>query len=223
VLLDNLLQADTMLRFRTIAALNKLCQVNPAIVMDVQMLETVLAAEILGHYRSYQILATIGASTDALDPLARALKESMQQELERIFRLLNLLHPRLDLHSAYVGLQSTNVSVHDNALEFLDNVLKSQLRDMLVPLLDSKITVAERAKIAHRLVRSNIESQEQAVAELVASDDPWLKSCGAYAIGSLGIRSLEGQLDRCLNESDPLLRETARAAKLRLEALAAKS
>jgi hypothetical protein len=34
---------------------------------------------------------------------------------------------------------------------------------------------------------------------------------------------LEGQLDRCLNESDPLLRETARAAKLRLEALAAKS
>ena len=223
VLLDNLLQGDTMLRFRTIAALNKLCQLNPGIEMDVQMLETVLAAEILGHYRSYQILATIGASTDAADPLARALNESMQQELERIFRLLNLLHPRLDLHSAYIGLQSTSASVHDNALEFLDNVLKSQLRDMLVPLLDSKITVAERANIAHRLVRAKIESQEQAVAELVASDDPWLKSCGAYAIGALGIKSLEGQLDGCLNESDPLLRETARAAKLRLEALAAKS
>jgi AAA family ATP:ADP antiporter len=223
VLLDNLLQADSALRFRTIAALNKLCRVNPEIVLDVQMLETVLAAEILGHYRSYQILATIGATTDGVDPLARALKESMQQELERIFRLLNLLHPHLDLHSAYVGLQSASVSVHDNALEFLDNVLKSHLRDMLVPLLDSKITVAERAQIAHRLVRTKIESQEQAVAELVASDDPWLKSCGAYAIGSLGIKSLEDQLNRCLNESDPLLRETARAAKLRLEALATKS
>jgi ATP:ADP antiporter, AAA family len=223
VLLDNLLQGDTTLRFRTIASLNKLCRLNPQIVLDVQMLETVLAAEILGHYRSYQILATIGATTDSVDPLARALKESMQQELERIFRLLNLLHPRLDLHSAYVGLQSTSVSVHDNALEFLDNVLKSQLRDMLVPLLDSKITVAERAEIAQRLVRVKIESQEQAVAELVASDDPWLKSCGAYAIGALGIKSLEDQLDRCLNESDPLLRETARAAKLRLEAPAGKS
>jgi ATP:ADP antiporter, AAA family len=223
VLLDNLLQGDTTLRFRTIASLNKLCRLNPQIVLDVQMLETVLAAEILGHYRSYQILATIGATTDSVDPLARALKESMQQELERIFRLLNLLHPRLDLHSAYVGLQSTSVAVHDNALEFLDNVLKSQLRDMLVPLLDSKITVAERAEIAQRLVRVKIESQEQAVAELVASDDPWLKSCGAYAIGALGIKSLEDQLDRCLNESDPLLRETARAAKLRLEAPAGKS
>src|SRR5713101_6057647 len=144
----------------------------------------------------------------------------MQQEIERIFRLLNLLHPHLDLHSAYVGLQSTSVAVHDNALEFLDNVLKSQMRDMLVPLLDSKITVAERAQLAQRLVHTNIESQEQAVAELVASEDPWLKSCGAYAIGTLGIKSLEDQLDRCLNESDPLLRETARAAKLRFGAIA---
>ena len=91
-----------------------------------------------------------------------------------------------------------------------------------MPLLDSKITLAERAQIAQRLVRVKIENQEQAVAELVACDDPWLKSCGAYAIGSLGIKSLEHQLDQCLNESDPLLRETARAAKLRLDALAAK-
>ena len=221
VLLENLLQADTVLRFRTISALNKLCRLNPQIALDGQMLETVLAAEILGHYRSYQILATIGAAADGTDPLARGLKESMHQELERIFLLLHLLHPRLDLHSVYLGLQSTNASVHDNALEFLDNVLKSQLREMLVPLLDSKITVAERARIAHRLVRVKIESQEQAVAELVSSEDPWLKSCGAYAIGTLGLKSLEGQLDRCLNEADPLLRETARAAKLRLGALSA--
>jgi ATP:ADP antiporter, AAA family len=223
VLLENLMQSDTMLRFRTISALNKLCRQCAEIVLDIQMLEMVVAAEIMGHYRSYQILATIGAATDGVAPVARALKESMNQELERIFRLLSLLHPRLDLHSAYVGLQSTNVAVHDNALEFLDNVLKSQLKDMLVPLLDSKVTIAERAQLARRLVYTEIESQEQAVAELVASNDPWLKSCGAYAIGVLGIKSLEDRLDECLNESDPLLRETARAAKLRLDELATES
>jgi hypothetical protein len=37
------------------------------------------------------------------------------------------------------------------------------------------------------------------------------------------MRSLEGELNRCLNDPDPLLRETARAAKLRLEALATKA
>jgi hypothetical protein len=77
--------------------------------------------------------------------------------------------------------------------------------------------------MAQRLVHAKIESQEQAVAELVASRDPWLKSCGAYAIGTLGIKSLEGELNRCLNETDPLLRETARAAKLRLQGIPAKA
>lgn len=223
VLQENLLEGDTTVRFRTIAALNKLHRLHPAIELDLQMLETVLAAEILGHYRSYQILAALGATPESDDSMARALKESMQHELERIFRLLSLLHPHVDLHSAYIGLQSSSVSVHDNALEFLDNVLKSQVRDMLLPLLDSKVTVAERAQMADRLVHAKIESQEQAVAALVTSEDPWLKSCGAYAIGTLGIKSLEGKLDRCLNDSDPLLRETARAAKLRLQEITAKA
>src|SRR5881409_3413464 len=223
VLMENLLESDTTLRFRIISALNKLHRLHPEIETDIQMLETVLAAEILGHYRSYQILDKLSSLGDSQDPVARALTESMQQELERIFRLMGLLYPHLDVHSAYLGLQSKNVSVYDNALEFLDNVLKSQLRELLVPLLDGKVTVAERARLAQRLVRAKVENQEQAVVALVTSDDPWLRSCGAYAIGTFGMKSLEGELNRCLNDSDPLLRETARAAKLRLDALAAKA
>jgi hypothetical protein len=87
---------------------------------------------------------------------------------------------------------------------------------------DLSFASPRRAQIAQRLVRTKIESQEQAVAEFVTSDDPWLKSCGAYAIGALGLKSLEDRLDQCMNEQDPLLRETARAAKLRLETPAAK-
>jgi HEAT repeat protein len=94
---------------------------------------------------------------------------------------------------------------------------------MLVPLLDGKITVAERARLAQRLVHTKIESQEQAVAALITSDDPWLRSCGAYAIGTFGLKSLENELIRCLTDPDPLLRETAQTAKLRLEALATKA
>jgi len=223
VLMENLLESDTALRFRIISALTKLRRLHPGSETDSQTVETVLAAEILGHYRSYQILDKLGAAESGEDPVARALTESMQQELERIFRLVGLLHPHLDVHSAYLGLQSKRVSVHDNALEFLDNVLKPQLREMLVPLLDGKITVHERARLAQRLVHTKIENQEEAVAALVTSNDPWLRSCGAYAIGAFGLKSLEGELNRCLNDGDPLLRETARAAKLRLEALATKA
>ncbi len=216
VLEAHLLESDTVLRFRVISALNKLRQVHSEVAIDGQMIETVLAAEIMGHYRSYQILGTLGQGLESEDPTVRVLRETLQQEVERIFRLLGLLYPRYDLHSAYFGIQSRDPVVHDNALEFLDNVLKPQLRNMLVPLMDSAVTVAERVALANRHVGREVRTREEAVAELIASDDPWLKSCGAYAIGTLGMTSLAAELDRCLAHSDPLLRETARQAKLRL-------
>lgn len=219
-LMDNLLESDAMLRFRVISALNKLRMNYPERPLDTQLVETVLAAEIMGHYRSYQILGTFGGTLKTEDPVAKALHESMDQEVERIFRLLSLLFPKVDLHSAHTGLSSENAVVHSNALEFLDNVLKPQLRAVLVPLLDGDITIEERIRIANRLLGASVANREDAVAALVASDDPWLKSCGAYAIGTLGLTALSKFLDECLVHPDPLLRETARWAKLRLAAQA---
>lgn len=215
--LDNLLERDTGLRFQIISALNKIHQLHPEIQLDTQLLETVLAAEVMGHYRSYQIQQALGLPADPHEPVMHALRESIQQELERIFRLLGLLYPHLDLHSVYFGLQSNNATVYDNALEFLEDALKSQLRAVLVPLLDGKVSAKQRAAIAERLVHSKVESREQAVAELVASDDPWLKSCGACAIGTFAIKSLDVELTQCLEHPNQLVRETARAARLRLQ------
>jgi hypothetical protein len=84
--------------------------------------------------------------------------------------------------------------------------------------LDGKVTATERAGIADRLVPVKIENSEQAAAVLVASDDPWLRSCGAHAIGTLRLNSLFDDLNRCLVDPDPLVRETARRAKAFLEA-----
>jgi hypothetical protein len=51
-LVENLICGDTILRFRIISALNKLRQGHPDYDLDVQMVETGLVAEIMGHYRS---------------------------------------------------------------------------------------------------------------------------------------------------------------------------
>jgi len=222
-LLENVLERDVTLRFKVICALNKLHRDHPEIPLDLQMLETVLAAEILGHYRTYQLMEAISGPGSAEEVVGGALADSLQQELERIFRLMGLLYPQVDLHAVYIGLQSKDRTVHDNSLEFLENFLKSALRATLVPLLDGKVTPKERARLADRLVHTKLENREQAVNELVSNDDPWLKSCGAFAIGSFRMKSLAKELEHCLSHADPLLRETARAAKLRLEDPAAES
>ena len=214
VLEPELMVSDTILRHRALAALNRLVRHHPSLEPNRGMMETVLAAEILGHYRSHQILHMLGADAD--DNVPRALAESMEGERERIFRLLSLLHPAHDFESAYYGLQSSNPVVHDNALEFLEHVLKPEMRQLLVPLLDVRVTLEDRARRATTLVHMKMDTREEAAAALVGSDDPWLRSCGAYAIGRLGLRSLESQLDRCIDDPDPLLRQAAREAKQRL-------
>jgi HEAT repeat protein len=175
-LVSGLFEAGAPLRHRLIMALNKLKQRHPRIVLDVTLIELLLAAEIAGHYRSYQVLAPLDPAHPREEKVIAALRHSMERELERIFRLIALLSPSASLHDAYVGVRSTNPLVRANALEYLENVLKPGLRDVLLPLIDSQVSEAERAVLAERLVGPPLESSEQAVNVLLASDDPWLRS-----------------------------------------------
>lgn len=216
VLTESVLDADTQVRYNVIFGLNKLGDLHPTWSLDRRLVETVLGAEIMGHLRSYQILGTLGRELSDPEPVTEAIREAMDHELERVFRLLKLLFPQQDLHSAYVGVQSRNPVVHDNALEFLENILSPQLRSLLLPLLDSEVPVPSRIELANRVLGTQVASGAEAVQSLLSSEDPWLRSCAAYAIGALNLDGFEGQLERLSTDPDPLLRETARQAQARL-------
>jgi AAA family ATP:ADP antiporter len=216
VLLGSLLHADTTLRYRVVASLNKLRLIHPEITMDPEALELLLAAEIAGHYRSYQVLGPLKARLREDDPVLGAMGSSMEQEIERIFRVMALLLPHAGLHDAYVGLRSSNPVVRANAIEFLDNVLKPELRQLLVPLLDSQVTVEEKIALANRIVGAPLETPEQAITTLLASEDPWLRSCAVYAIGAMHLEALEPELDRFAQAADPAMRQAVENARRRL-------
>jgi AAA family ATP:ADP antiporter len=86
------------------------------------------------------------------------LKQAMTAELERIFRLMKLMFPSLDLQNAYRGIQSTDAVTHANALEFLDNTLSPKLRTRLVPLIDGEVSLEERIKLADRFLGFSVQS-----------------------------------------------------------------
>jgi HEAT repeat protein len=215
-LAEHLLDADGALRLRILAALSRLQDERPGLALDARALEAALGAEILGHYRSYQILGTVGGADPDRAPIATGLRAAMREELERIFRLLDLLHPHRDFRSAWLALQSGDRVIHEQALDLLESLLQPGLRQMLLPLVDPAVGEAERTRLAHRLVGSPIDGPEAAVRALVGTGDPWLRSCAAYAIGALGLRSLQPHLDAWAADPDPLLRETVRQARARL-------
>jgi hypothetical protein len=137
----------------------------------------------------------------------------MQQEVDRIFRLIALLIRDADIYTAYLGIESGNRTVRSNALEFLDTILQPQLRGLLLPIIDPSVSVAERVRLANSFVGAPMGTREEAVLALLHSDDPWIRSCGAYAVGTLGLRELEPELDRWEETDDLLLRQTVRTAK----------
>jgi len=95
---------------------------------------------------------------------------------------------------------------------------------MLVPLLDRKITWLERAQIAQRAGARQNRKPGRPWRNSLLDDDPWLKNRAGPTPSEPWDKILEGQFRAgALNESDPLLRETARRGSSALEALAAKS
>jgi ATP:ADP antiporter, AAA family len=218
VLVECLLQADAELRHRIVISLNQLHSLHRDVPVDRPVIEMLLAAEIVGHYRSYQVLGPLRAHLQDDHSVLDSLRQSMERELERIFRLMGLLYPSTELHDAYVGVRSSNRTVRANALEFLDNVLPPELRQVLVPLLDSQVTLDERVQLAERLVGAPLEGAEQAAGTLLASDDPWLRSCGIVAVGALQIHGLEKEVRRFEGVSDPAVRQAVETALRRLVA-----
>ena len=210
-LADDILQADSVLRYRIIAALNKLQELHKHPPLDRELVETVMVAEIMGHYRSYQILGTLESHGDGL------LKDSIAREVERIFRLMKLLFPTIDLENAYRGIQSRDHVAHANALEFLENTLSPTLRRLLLPLIDGEVSVAERIRFADKFLNTKLESDEEAVAALIHSEDPWQKSCGFYAIGKLGLKSFAADIERLTRDPDPFLQRRLAAAQVLLK------
>lgn len=211
-LTSHLLAVDPLRRSRIVSALNAHVRAFPHLPIDAQAIEMVLTAEVLGHYRSYQLLGSLSGPGVDHSPVAGALRTSMEQEVERIFRLLGLLWPDRDIHSAYVGVWSERASVRANAIEFLDNVLKPELRRLIIPLFDPQVHLADRVARANRLLGTVVESREQAIDALLRSDDPWLRSCGAYAAGALELRALQGRLEVLADDPLTLVSETARTA-----------
>jgi AAA family ATP:ADP antiporter len=176
-LVEHLFDANPELRLQVVSALNKLRQRHPDRRLERELVETVLAAEILGHYRSYQILRrSPGADID------------LAGELERIFRLLKLLYPDHDLQSAYVGARSENARMRDHALEFLEHTLPPRIRELLIPLLDRDVGPEERGALARRVVGETLELSQSgiiAVAAVVPSADAALREAADVARGRL--------------------------------------
>jgi CheY-like chemotaxis protein len=214
-----LAQSDPGLRFDVLRALNKVREKDPGLLpLDVDFAD-MINLELMGYLRSFQILAAFGTATPEIPVrgsrhssellFRRALLERMDQELERIFRLLALIYSSRDIHNAFVGITSRQARLEANALEVLEHMLHPELYRRLANVLDPEIGIRERLDFARQFCRIGVHSRAEALRILLHSEDRWMRVCALYAIGGLRIRELGPEIEGLSRDADPLLAETA--------------
>ena len=224
-LADSLIQSDPEIRYEIIKALNKLRARDPAVMPAEFDIANMFNYELIGYYRSFQILAALQmvsgkrASSPQTEPLiVKAVRERMEQEFERVFRILGLLHSPRDIHNAYLGLISLRPQLQANAMEVLEHLLAPDLYRRLISGVDPDSTAAERLVFARRLCHTSIDSQAEALRTLLQSGDRWLYACALYAAGRARLAELDNDVRQLIYE-DPLLEETRNWASTRLAAV----
>lgn len=116
-------------------ALFKLRSNNPKIHIQ----EKIILPEIILVIRqSYLFLLEINeALSEGKEKTFLAnLESNLANSLKHIFELLSLIYTRDDIIKAYQNITTGEKKAIDYSLELLDNILKKDIRDLLLPLID---------------------------------------------------------------------------------------
>jgi AAA family ATP:ADP antiporter len=215
VLTESLIQSDPTLRYEVVKALRTLRAQDPALVPVQLRIADMLESELVGYYRSFQVLAAFGAPERTADTphtteplLTRALRERMGDEFERIFSLLALLYSPRDIHNAYVGINSGRREVQANALELLENLLPHALYKQLISVMDPESSLQDKLAFAERICRTKVVSRDEAMRVLLFSTDRWLCACALHAVGEAQMVNQLETVRQVPHEKDPLLDQT---------------
>lgn len=201
---------EPAVRYHVLKALNGLRASYPDLRFGHGALNNTLRDETESYYAILQIIGMAGpADGDAGKLLRRVLQEKIDANLERIFRLLGLSYTQKDIYGAYLGIISQRKDLRASAIEFLDNVLKKEVKRYLFPIVDS-ITVDSKIQRGEALFGLRIKDREAAVAYLIRGSDPWLKTCALFTLRDHDSEKLRKLAAECVGDPDPVVRETAR-------------
>ena len=233
VLIAHLEQDDLVIRFEVLKALNRLRKHYP----DLKFKQAPIEKKIMEEIHHYMNMLTVlyrqrssfadgsrpfpaGARPEriraAQDLLIKALQEKLDNNLERIFRLLGLRYMPRDMFNAYLGIVSQQQDLRANAVEFLDNVLDTDLKKFIVPLVETN-AIESLVEVCKSQFDVDVPEEHECIQRLLQDPDDWLKSCTLFLIAELRAGDFVTAIGSLVNNREPVVRETAQYALRQLE------
>jgi ATP/ADP translocase/HEAT repeat protein len=217
-LAESLSVPDPRLKYHVVKAMNRLKKNYPALEFEQDKVNEALIEESKSYYRILQIIyyQESGNGGPPARLLQKALEEKLDQNLERIFRLLALCYEPDDIYSAYQGYVSSRKDLRANAVEFLDNVLGKDLKKFIFPIVD-QISAELTIRRGRHLFDLRVANMEQGLEMLIKGGDAWLKTCAIYAAAKQPLPNLLPLIEEAGRDPNPMVKETAEFASAELK------
>jgi hypothetical protein len=147
-------------RFQAARSLTEILEKNPTVIIDARRVFDVVEREAsVGRpvWESRRLLDGV-SSSESLSPLDEFVRDRAGTSLAHVFTLLALVLPREPLQIAFRSLQTDDLQLQGTALEYLDGILPSRIRERLWPYLEHRPTVRSgrpREEVIAELLRSH--------------------------------------------------------------------
>ena len=219
-LVHSLPRLDPFLGHRAIKALNKMRVRFPRLSFADEAIDSAILGELRDYYEFGIMLQSEeiqhSENRAVLRLLRQALQERMDQKLERVFRLLGLRYPPADIYSAYNGLRSQRSDLRASAIEFLDNLLLPNMKQLLFPILEESAADSLLA-FGSRHFGLQHKSRVAYLEQCITGHDTWLRTISIYVAGDLGLVQLAGAVRSARSSDSPMIRHTAERSLRLLE------
>lgn len=203
-------RTDVLLMTRVLKASNRIRATNADAVFPTALVSEDIEHDVRSHlfalvnYRS----CPIGSSDSGERLLCIALNERMDQALDRMFRRLALIYPMGEILAARRGVGASDTKTRGHALEYLENALTPEHRELVLPLLDDTGD-DRRMALAESRYRLRYRGQDASLAAMLQTDDAWLRTLATYVVGVRRMRPLQSRVQAELEDADWRVRETA--------------
>jgi hypothetical protein len=134
-------------------------------------------------------------ATPGHELLVTLLHDKQVHTIERVFRLLGLLHRDEDFESIYRGLRNRNAKVRAGSREFLENLLQPPLREAVLALVDEADAAGPLAG-AGPYYDARPMQYEDVLARILDTAGESLRCIAAHHVGELGLQELRPRLEQ---------------------------
>jgi hypothetical protein len=137
------------------------------------------------------------------------LRDKISQARDRIFLVLEALHPREDVRSIERAFDISDRATRAHAMEFLDTLMRAEMYEKLEPIRAAILVAYEELPPKEQVARVRLgdppPNPAEALTRMLRDSDALLAACAAYHALQLGSTTLVDRVKEVASERPSFL------------------